>query len=339
MITKDQIIAYAKQDKFRQALSISADAELAFEMLAQGECNQNYTFVHPETGKKLVFRVNLVSQMHLRDQTAYEYRALKALEASCRTPHALYMDSYAAEIGHGVMVYEYLPGRPLSYRTDLLRAASLLADIHSIPAGEAAAFLLAPEDPLSAILEECEAMVETYMRSPLSDPEVRTRIRRMLDRGHRLLSDAAPYTGYRCMVNTELNSGNFLINDGEGGRDYLIDWEKPVYGDPVQDLGHFLAPTTTFWKTDVILREEEMALFLEQYLSETKGKFETEGIRERLRLYLAITCLRGMTWCAMAWVQYQDEKSVAPKNADTWKKLCAYLDLSFLEDIEEKYFS
>ena len=32
----------------------------------------------------------------------------------------------------------------------------------------------------------------------------------------------------------------------------MIDWEKPLWGDPAQDLGHMLAPTTTFWKTDVI---------------------------------------------------------------------------------------
>ena len=54
---------------------------------------------------------------------------------------------------------------------------------------------------------------------------------------------------YQCCINTELNSTNFLIG-GEGKPNYLIDWEKPLFGDPAQDLGHFLAPTTTFWKTE-----------------------------------------------------------------------------------------
>ena len=56
------------------------------------------------------------------------------------------------------------------------------------------------------------------------------------------------------MVNTELNSGNFLIN--EGARSYLVDWEKPLLSEAAQDLAHFLAPTTTFWKTDTILDRE-----------------------------------------------------------------------------------
>ena len=64
---------------------------------------------------------------------------------------------------------------------------------------------------------------------------------------------------YRCCINTELNSTNFLINGGTYDN-FLIDWEKPLYGDPAQDLGHFLAPTTTFWKTDVILSREEPLL-------------------------------------------------------------------------------
>ena len=50
------------------------------------------------------------------------------------------------------------------------------------------------------------------------------------------------------MVNTELNSGNFLIDPQ--GVSSLVDWEKPLVSEPGQDLGHFLAPTTTFWKTD-----------------------------------------------------------------------------------------
>lgn len=68
---------------------------------------------------------------------------------------------------------------------------------------------------------------------------------------------------YHCCINTELNSTNFLVNDRDDNEKeaYLVDWEKPLYGDPAQDLGHFLAPTTTFWKTDVILDQEQMDAF------------------------------------------------------------------------------
>ena len=90
---------------------------------------------------------------------------------------------------------------------------------------------------------------------------------------------------YRCCINTELNSTNFLIG-GENKPNYLIDWEKPLLGDPAQDLGHFLAPTTTFWKTDVILSAEEMDRFLEIYLKCVEDRFDTEGLKERTKVFL-----------------------------------------------------
>ena len=71
--------------------------------------------------------------------------------------------------------------------------------------------------------------------------------------------------------------------NGAGKDNYLVDWEKPLYGDPVQDLGHFLAPTTTFWKTDVILTEEEMADFTRKYIQAVNGRFDVSGIEARCR--------------------------------------------------------
>lgn len=390
-ILEEQVRSYTKHADFRSALGIPQNAEFSIEKLAQGECNVNFCFLHPVSEKKLVLRVNLVSQMHLADQIGYEFTALCALSGCGRTPKPLYLDRHAADadgdpIGNGLMVYEYLPGCPLDYRTDLGRAAKLLADIHSYPyrRGQTVSMkhtipetkfetaaeirlkipavnaekqeywgensgraehrntelpaLIPTDDPLGMILDECEAMVQTYYASPLAVPETVSRIRRMLKKGHELAEGSTQKKdGYRCIINTELNSGNFLMNNK--GTDYLIDWEKPLYGAPAQDLGHFLAPTTTFWKTDVILTDAEIETFTEQYIRAVRGRFDTAGLQEELRLFLPITCLRGITWCAMAWVQYQDPASGAPKNLDTWKKLCAYLSDAFLGEIERRYFS
>lgn len=123
----------------------------------------------------------------------------------------------------------------------------------------------------------------------------------------------------------------FLIGD-EG--EYLIDWEKPLYGDPAQDLGHFLAPTTTFWKTDVILTQDQIEQFIDAYLDKVGGRFDVRGLRERVHVYIPITCLRGITWCAMAWIEYQNpEKAIF--NESTFRKLEAYLDDQFLDNINE----
>lgn len=48
---------------------------------------------------------------------------------------------------------------------------------------------------------------------------------------------------------------------------------------PPQDLGHFLAPTTTFWKTDVILDQDRIDAFLDTYIEKVNGRFDTTGLK------------------------------------------------------------
>ena len=316
-----------ESEKYRKALGLPAEVTEEYELLAQGEYNMNYLFTHPADGRKLLLRVNCGSQMHLEHQIEYEYRALKLLEGSGRTPKAIYADGSKEYLEHGILVMEFLPGHVLDYRTELSGAAACLADIHSVrldgPSG-----LLVPEHPQKAILEECEEMVKIYMDSPLGDAGKKRKLRRLLDRGWKSLESIANMETYRCCINTELNSTNFLMNGD--GKDYLIDWEKPLYGDPAQDLGHFLAPTTTFWKTDIILSREEMDAFIDAYIRKVDGRFDTTGLKERTNIFIPITCLRGVTWCAMAWVQYQDPEKLI-FNESTFRKLEAYLREEFLD--------
>ncbi|MCI8665604.1 MAG: aminoglycoside phosphotransferase family protein [Dorea sp.] len=327
---------YVQKQEFKERIELPHSAELECRLLAQGEYNINYEFVHPIWKKKMILRVNTESQMHLEDQIGYEYHALKLLEASGRTPRAYYVDGSKEYLDYGVMVMEYLEGHALDYRNEMEYAAQCLGDIHSVPV-TAASGLIMPQKPLQAILDECNEMAETYYNSPLGDMRKKKQIERMLKSGWRLLEGEYEYGGYRCCINTELNSGNFLIN-GEGKANYLIDWEKPLYGDPVQDLGHFLAPTTTFWKTDVILKQEEMDQFLCQYKNYVDGRYDVQGIEDRLRLFVPITCLRGITWCAMAWIQYQEPGRLI-RNGSTFRKIEAYLEDGFLEKIETSFLA
>lgn len=323
---------YVALKTYRDALGLPAQIQEEYELLAQGEYNRNYLFTHPVTGKKLVLRVNCGSQMHSQDQIKYEYDALKLLGPSGRTPIPSYVDGSLRKIAHGIMVMEFLPGHPLDYKSELVYGAECLADIHSTRIGENHS-LIEPKDPLKAILDECEVMVTTYMDSELGADRLKERIRSMLDKAWELWKRYPVWNEYKCCVNTELNSTNFLIN-GDGRGNYLIDWEKPIYGDPAQDLGHFLAPTTTFWKTDVILKPEEMRNFLDSYVSHVDHRYDTGGLMERTLTYIPITCLRGITWCAMAWVEYQQPDKLL-FNQFTLHKLEAYLSEGFLEEIEQ----
>lgn len=326
MIYTEQFQNYLHSEAFLAPLGLSRGTQLDFSPLGRGEYNTNCTFTHPN-GQKLVLRINTGSQMHLDDQIGYEFSALKNLEPSGRTPKALFCDS-----SMNCLVMEHLPGRPLQYETDLPAAAEIFADIHALPI-PADCRLLEPKNPLVAIIDECRQMVSHYYSWEESDPTVRNLLE-TLEKEISAKDLSAPEGIRKCIVNTEVNSGNFLINPG--AQSYLIDWEKPLISEPAQDLGHFLVPTTTFWKTDVILTPEEIQHFVSCYRQAVSGRFETESLMERLPLYFTVTCLRGVTWCAMAYREYsQPGRAIA--NADTYQKLQAYLQPDFLENLLKNY--
>lgn len=323
----EQTMDFLKSDAFLSPLGLPSGTELEFSPLGQGEYNLNYTFRHPVTGQKLVLRINKGSQMHLADQIRYEFSALQNLVSSGRTPKPLFCFPE-----QNMLVMEWLPGTALDYRTDMETAAQILADIHSVPVPEDCR-LVRPAAPALAIYEECLEMVQHYYDWEKADPVVTGLLKTLVEEIGRLplseLSDAP-----LCIVNTELNSGNFLIE--REGRSSLVDWEKPLLSEPAQDLGHFLAPTTTFWKTDVILTPEEVKDFTATYISAIDGRLDCSTLPQRLPLFFTVTCLRGVTWCAMAYREYcQPGREL--RNEDTFRKLKAYLEPAFLQNILDNY--
>lgn len=322
---------YVETKEFKASLGFTKDVDVKYELLAQGEYNINYIFTHPLTNEKLILRVNTASQMHLENQIQYEYDALKNLEVSGRTPRVYFVDGSKSKLDYGILVMEFLEGRALDYQNDMDIAAACLADIHSVRIGHNHN-LISPKNPFEEIASECEAMFSVYKNSKLAEVSKVVKIERMLTLVNERMSNVESYEGYRCCINTELNSSNFLIN-GKDYDNYIIDWEKPLFADPAQDLGHFLAPTTTFWKTDVILEKVKIEKFINQYIHEVDNRFDVGNLEERVKLYIPANCLRGITWCAMAWTQYSEDSKLII-NEDTFKKLEQYLDYKFLDMIE-----
>ena len=317
---------------FRNYLEIHSEEEVDFELLGHGEYNLNYWFLHPHTGKKLVLRIPMESQMHLEHQVRYEFEALSLLRNSNRTPEPLYMDDTIRELPYGFLIMSFLPGESTLYEQFLMKAASCLADIHNIkiPIDH---HLLSPENPLEAILEECLSMVQHYFDSEYAEPAVKDLLKILLSQGQEVV-ERMTVDAERCLINTELNSGNFLVTDEKA---YLVDWEKPIYGHVGQDLGHFLAPTTTLWKTDTILTMVDINQFLEAYCDASQRYTNSKKLWEETKPYFVMNCLRGVTWCAMAYVEYQSPDR-ALKDAFTFEKIKSYLTTEFLEQIRRDYF-
>lgn len=321
---------------YRKQLGLPDKVMESYQLLAQGEYNVNFKWIHPYTHKPLLLRINTGSQIHAKNQIGYEAHALELLKKSGHTPHVWGCWPKDLHRPYGVLVESWLPGHALDYRTECGLGMQILADIHNIRLTTDCG-LIVPKDPLVAILEECEDMFSVYVHSSDRNPYTQAHIRSMLDKAWQIQKQNIVPMSYRCCVNTELNNSNFLIN-GNTKTNYLIDWEKPVYSEPAQDLGHFLAPTTTFWKTDVILDQATIDALLKEYIHAVNGRFCLDGLIERTHTYLSVTCMRGITYCAMAWVQYQQPDRLI-YNPETKEKLDRYLDDEFLDWIEANYLT
>jgi hypothetical protein len=116
----------------------------------------------------------------------------------------------------------------------------------------------------------------------------------------------------------------------------LIDWEKPIYGEPAQDLSMFLIPTTTLWKRDYILSKEEKESFLSEYLNRLPPCFYSDSLRDRVEMFTFFTQLRAVAWCAMAWTEYIQPNRLL-SNDDTFKKIKMYIKPEFLTDLFKAY--
>ena len=229
------------------------------ELLGAGEYNINFVF--DDGDLKKVLRINMKSQMNLENQIEYEYETLQLLKDSGVTPKPYELVTETSLLPYKYLTMEFLKGRPLNYKTDMHIAAYLLSKVHNTPYGDNN--LINAANPFQLMFDECKQMAGEYLAWDKADEKVSSYINRFLEKCLTLIPEKYNIAN-PCIINTELNSGNFLI--GEGKEDsYVIDWEKALIGECEQDLAHFLAPTTTFWKTDIILSENEVNEFLEEY--------------------------------------------------------------------------
>lgn len=306
--------------------------EFTLAPLAQGEYNMN--FMLRQGRLKYVVRVNTGSQIgkSLPEQIKYEYDSLAMLEPAGVTPKVYMLDDSCQLIPYGVLIMEYLAGGKLDYRSDNQAAARLFAAYHQLPL-EDPAHLIIEEHPLSLTYERCLLMVPKYWESPLADPEVTAYLKEVFAWAEQARHREKYLTEdrWQCIINTEVNNGNFIKNIKKGTL-HLVDWEKPLWGDPSQDLSHYRVPTTTLWKTNYRMSEAEKNEMTQAYKVALTDKHLQDTIEERTRLRDPFNCLRGVSWCAMAWVQYQTGRHTL-RNKDTWRKLSMYVDLQFLHEL------
>ncbi|MGD8443315.1 MAG: aminoglycoside phosphotransferase family protein [Desulfobacterales bacterium] len=303
--------------------------------LAQGEYNLNYLI--SSDSLQLVFRVNIGTQINRDDQITYEYNALELLKKSGVTPRPFFVDDTRKFLDNGILIMEYLPGQSMDYRRDLWDAAGLFTTIHQIAVPEEKNHLIREEAPLTLIYEECAGLLQQYFDSSLAQPEIRDYLMGLVDwakdaRSQEIFYQQDPWP---CIVNTEVNSGNFIVNRQQQTI-HLVDWEMPRWGDPSQDLCHFCSPLTTLWKTNWRMTKEEKRRFINTYQRQLQDRHLRDTLMERVRLRDPFVYLRGISWSAMGWVAYQTRFS-GMKNPDTWAKLQQYMNLEFIRSLFDPF--
>jgi aminoglycoside phosphotransferase (APT) family kinase protein len=330
-----QARAYLQQADLGAVPGWKPNRTFSVETLAQGEYNMNYLVRQGDAA--YVCRVNIGTQIDRDDQILYEYRALKLLETSGVTPLPYYVDDSRERLEYGVLLMEYLPGEPLQYRRDLGDAARLFAHTHSQAVAPKDNHLIREERPLSMTYEECSRLLPVYLESEWADPSLRDYLRDVLEWASEARRREAYFVSdpWPCIINTEVNSGNFIVNR-EKKTLHLVDWEKPLWGDPSQDLSHFCVPTTTLWKTGYCMPPEDKRAFLDAYRAAVPDAHLRDTINDRVELRDPFNCLRGISWSAMAWVTYQTGEH-ALQNQDTFRKVCAYMDLDFVRGLFDPY--
>lgn len=304
--------------------------------LAAGEYNENYQVTAPD-GACYVLRLNHGSQIGQERQIEYEYNVLRALQHSGVTPTPLMCEPSPRGLDQGALLMDFLPGAPLDYERDSQLAASIFARIHSQPVPRPAEYsppLLVQAQPVAAIAKESLGLLWRHPEHPK-----RSVFTRLMDyyeeimaldqsMGHLFKSESL------VLVNTEVNSGNFLIDrspfgDASQDRGWLVDWEKAVISVRYQDLGHFLVPTTTLWKTDFRFTPEARLDFLDAYrealLQHGGPAIPLEELSAKTQLLEQTILLRALSWCYMAWFEYtQQDRGL--KHPETFQVIERYLD-------------
>lgn len=325
----NKIKSYINNNDDLKYLQLHNNIEVNF--LAQGEYNINYT-IH-NVDKKYVFRINTGSQLQLENQIKYEYESIKWLEQSNVTPKVYYYDDSLSYFEYGILIMEFLEGRPLAYDKDLLEAAHIFSNIHSLQVHQYDHFVV-EEKLFNDRIREGERLLTNVWDSSLVSKDVKLIFEKIID-WLKVNKDRELYfinDRWHVVNNTEVNSHNFIIGKDKS---YLIDWEKPVISDPSQDLTQFIAPTTTMWRGNYILTEEEKDYFFNKYITGLNGS--DKNIKERVHLYTPYLYFRALSWCAYAFIEYHDPNKTI-KNMDTFEKIKSYLQVDFINDLYKPFW-
>ncbi|ALC27015.1 MULTISPECIES: phosphotransferase family protein [Streptomyces] len=228
-----------------QAHVPGAESPLTATLLEGGRSNLTYRVQDSRTSW-VVRRPPLGGHTPSAHDVAREYRVMSALrDRGVAVPDAIALCKDTTVTGAPFSVVEYVEGQVLRFRTDtagltphqLRRCAdglvAELARLHAVPYAEAGLSDWGrPKGYLLRQLARWRSQWELVATKDL--PE--------LDSLHRRLTEAVPGESGASIVHGDFRIDNTLLDPADLGRvRAVVDWEMSTLGDPLADLGTFLA--------------------------------------------------------------------------------------------------
>lgn len=278
------------------------DPEEQISLLYSGEHNTNYLITVSELygEARYVFRVNHSSRLGLTDQIEYEFAVLQALRRSGVTPRPFYCDANpGAELGNGVLLMEYLEGRPLNYGGDWQVAAQILARVHSVSVDGR---LIVQKNPVWDFARECQGLIHGFRPMPNSDDilvrlgECVEELETLAGEFERLVEMELPV-----IVNGGACSSDFLIDDnGENKIGKLVDWECGVISSRYVDIGQFFAQACQVGEFGYCRDEGEKQRFAQAYIDAGGFEISVSEVVRCATLYEKAIISRSRIWNCVA---------------------------------------
>ncbi|MBI3961175.1 MAG: aminoglycoside phosphotransferase family protein [Deinococcus sp.] len=333
-----QVRQYLQQQReIWPALGLCPTIRFQLTPIPGGAINLNY---HLQVwGRHFVVRLNTVSQIGLDPaaQIRYEYCTLQFLKSTSLTPRPRYLDDTLQILPLGLLIEDYLPGRPLNYRRDLAAAARTLAIIHRLPVAKRHPFIV-QDRPLQALFAESQHQADVFFAAGApGKPGLAALLRELLERASaRLSRDEAHFAAHpiRSLVNGDLNPANWLVRQGTA---QLVDWERAQITSPALDLTHLLNITTTTWRDEFahVLSPAEEEFFLNAYVASYPLALRPV-LRWQFQLMRLYTYLRAFSWCAYWRARcYLDQVTI--REAATDHKISQYLEPAFMRATLQSY--
>ncbi|MHA1113050.1 MAG: phosphotransferase [Alphaproteobacteria bacterium] len=251
-------------------------------------------------GRGVLLRVPRLSQVDLPpvDNLAYQAACFSRAGAGGHAPRLHGVLPPSKDLPFGALLVDEIAGRPARLPGDLAAMAEALATIHALPLPDPAdrSPLASHADPVAGTLAVIERQA-AFLPGAEVPAETRTQIEEELAWAKCFAAESATASQPVTLVATDTHPGNFLV-DG-GGRAFIVDLEKALYGAPAIDLAHCSLYSSTTWERDssAVLTQADIRVFYGAWLARLPTPL-AGSVLPWLAPLRRLTWLRTMTWCA-----------------------------------------